>query len=88
MANEEDWYLSTLRTVIEQVATEVEPHGGKISDEAEAEALEYGVDVFLDELARQHDTAIQEERESRAQMEGSIEIPGDMRLTFLIRSSS
>jgi hypothetical protein len=73
MANEEDWYLSTLRTVMEQVATEVEPHGGKISDEAEAEVLEYGVDAFLNELARQHDTAIQEERESRAQMEGSIE---------------
>lgn len=83
MAGEDDWYLSILRTVIEQVATEVESYREKTSDETEAEVLEYGVDIFLDELARQHDTIVQEEQENRIEMQESIDSTWGHALNFL-----
>lgn len=68
---ENDWYLSTLRPTIEHLAKEVESYD-EIDDETEESILESGVDVFLDELARQHDVAVHEERSNRDRMRASI----------------
>lgn len=79
----EDWYLTATRGVLEHVGEEVKSRDGEIDDEAEEEILEMGVDVLLDELARQHDRAVREEREDRVWMRESIRGTWGHALDFL-----
>lgn len=79
---ENNWYLSALRPTIEHLADEAEAYD-EIDDETEESILQSGVDVLLDELARQHDTAIQEERANRTRMNASIRQSWGHALDFL-----
>lgn len=75
----DDWYITATEGVMERVVEEVESY----DDEAEEEILEMGVDVLLDELARQHDRAVREERENRDRMKESIRGTWGHALDFL-----
>lgn len=79
----DDWYITATEGVMERVVEEVESYDGEINDEAEEEILKMGVDVLLDELARQHDRAVREERENRDRMKESIRGTWGHALDFL-----
>ncbi|WP_436932666.1 DUF5677 domain-containing protein [Halosimplex halobium] len=77
-----DWYLDVLHPVINHVSDKADSYG-EITDEAEEEILDSGVDALLDELAKKHDVAVQEERQRRQRMESSIYSTWGHALDFL-----
>jgi len=77
-----DWYLDVLHPVISHVSDKADSYG-EITDEAEEEILDSGVDALLDELAKKHDVAVQEERQRRRRMDSSIYSTWGHALDFL-----